>query len=130
MPNGHVMALAISAASAANQIPTISPLAAAAPAPARAAVAPHAAQPSAASAAAPQGQQHAALNQLLTKYKYGQSHGVAAAALSSLGRQILAEAKTLRLHVTLPRAPASSAATAAPPAVTRGSDNGKVDVTA
>ena len=135
------MTSAIGAASAVTApIPTAAPAAAAPPG---AATAQRAAQPAA--AAAPQGQQQAALNQLLAKYKYGQSHGVAAAALSSLGRQILSEAKTLNLHVTLPRAPAggnapattspatTSRATASPATTsptTASPNNGKVDVRA
>jgi hypothetical protein len=131
------MTLAIGAASAASYVPTTAPAPAARATPAAAAAAPvaQAKQPAAtaapAAAAATGGQQQAALNQLLSKYKYSQSHNVAASTLSSLGRQILAEAKTLGQHVTLPRAPASAgAAPAAAPTPTATPATGKVSVTA
>lgn len=66
-------------------------------------------------------QQQAALRQLLTRYTYDQSHGVDAATLTKLGRQITSAAKALGQHVTLPRAPAAQA-----PATPKS----KVDVTA
>lgn len=121
------MTLTISPALAAPQVATAAPAVAAQ---AGATAITQAAQPTARPAAAPQGQQQAALNQLLAKYKYGQSHGVAASALSSLGRQILAEAKTLGQRVTLPRAPAGSGAAAPAPTQPTGSEGGKVNVTA
>jgi hypothetical protein len=98
-------------------------------APAPAAVATQAVQPATASASAST-QQRAALNQLLSKYKYSQSHNAAAGVLSSLGRQIMAEAKTLGQHVTLPHAPVSSNATAVPPAASAAPATGKVSITA
>jgi hypothetical protein len=55
-------------------------------------------------------QETAALNQLLTKYKYDVSHNSPASTLSSLGRQITADAKVVGQYVTLPRAPASASA--------------------
>jgi hypothetical protein len=54
-------------------------------------------------------QQLAALNQMLNKYQIGQSHGESAAVLTTLGKRILAAAKTLGQHVTLPKAPAVAA---------------------
>ncbi|HEY3848742.1 MAG TPA: hypothetical protein VGL95_16685 [Acetobacteraceae bacterium] len=152
------MAIAISAASAAphiappppasvaraNAAPAAAPAtaaavtqatrpAAAAPAaaPATAAAVTQTTRPAAAvSASAPQGQQQAALNHLLSKYKYGQSHDVAASALSSIGRQILADAKALGQHVTLPRAPAGSGAAPAAPEATTAPATGRISVTA
>jgi hypothetical protein len=129
------MTLAIGAASAASYVPTTAPAPAARATPAAPTAAPvaQAKQPAAAAApaAATGGQQQAALNQLLSKYKYSQSHNVAASTISSLGRQILAEAKTLGQHVTLPRAPAGAgAAPAAAPPPTATPAPGKVSVTA
>jgi hypothetical protein len=54
-------------------------------------------------------QQLAALNQMLNKYQIGQSHGESAAILSTLGKQILAAAKAIGQHVTLPKAPTVAA---------------------
>ncbi len=54
-------------------------------------------------------QQLAALNQMLNKYQIGQSRGESAAMLSNLGKQILATAKTLGQHVTLPKTPVVAA---------------------
>jgi hypothetical protein len=102
----------------------------AAPAAAPATAAPATRPAAAVSASAPQGQQQAALNHLLSKYKYGQSHDVAASALSSLGRQILADAKVLGQHVTLPRAPAGSGAAPAAPEATTAPATGRISVTA
>lgn len=59
---------------------------------------------------------------MLTKYAYDQSHGIGETTLSALGKQIMAAAKALNQHVTLPRAPAAAAASAAP-------NQGKVSVT-
>jgi hypothetical protein len=42
---------------------------------------------------------------MLNKYQIGQSRGESTAILSNLGKQILAAAKTLGQHVTLPKAP-------------------------
>jgi len=52
--------------------------------------------------------QQAALRQLLTKYSYDQAHGIDATTLSNLGKQIMAAAKALGQHVTLPHAQAAS----------------------
>ena len=73
-----------------------------------------AAQPPAASAAASKSQQQAALTRLLAKYSYDQSRGTNAGTLSALAKQIVAAAKALGQHVTLPRAatPAGTATTA------------------
>lgn len=131
------MTLAIGAASPASYAPTTAPVPAAqaTAAPAAAAPAAQAGQPAAAaapaSAAASGGQQQrAALNQLLSKYKYGQSHNIAASTLSALGKQIMADAKTLGQHVTLPRAPAGAGAAPAAPVANAAPANGKVNVTA
>jgi hypothetical protein len=101
--NGRVMSLAISAASNPAQLVTRS------------------------SATAPSAQQHAALTQLLSKYAYDQSHGVAALTLSSLGKQIMAAAKGLGQNVTLPR---SSGAAPAVAATTTSRESDKLNVTA
>jgi hypothetical protein len=128
-PNGHVMALTITAATAAAHIP-----AGAAPPPEAAAqkqavTATLAAQPSAASATASRGPQQAALQQLLVKYSYDLSQGANARILSALGKQITAAAKALGQHVTLPHPPASSGASS--PTQTVGSvAAGKINVTA
>ena len=113
------MALAISAVSPAPPVSiNIAPasVARAAATPAAASGVTAAVRPAATTAAAPSGQQRAALNQLLSKYQYAQSHNAAASTVSALGKQILAEAKTLGQHVTLPRAPASAPAAVATPA--------------
>jgi hypothetical protein len=47
---------------------------------------------------------------MLVKYTYDQSHGMDATTLSTLGKQIVAAAKALGQHVTLPQAPAAVAA--------------------
>jgi hypothetical protein len=111
------MALTITAASAATHIP-----------PSVASFPKAAAQPSAASAAASRGQQQAALNQLLAKYTYDQSQGADTRILSAIGKQIIAAAKTLGQHVTLPRGPASSGPHPTTP--TAGAAAAKVNVTA
>ena len=49
-------------------------------------------------------QQQAALRQLLAKYTYDQARGTDQTTLANLGKQILAAAKALGQHVTLPRA--------------------------
>jgi hypothetical protein len=59
-------------------------------------------------------QQIAALKQLLARYTLDQSRDAGAAQLPGLGRQIMAMAKSLDQHVTLPRVPTAMAATAAP----------------
>jgi hypothetical protein len=86
-----------------------------------------ASQSSAASAAQSREQQQLALNRMLVTYTRDQSHGADPATLSSLGKQITAAAKMLGQHVTLPKAPVSSAATVAAPAAAR---KGSVSVTA
>jgi hypothetical protein len=91
----------IAAASAATDIPP------------NAAPPPKAAAPETSSAApdtVSRGQQQAALNQLLVKYTYDQSHSADTQVLSALGKQITAAAKLLGQHVTLPRAPPGAAA--------------------
>ena len=122
MPNGHDMALTITAAAmAAAHIP-----AGTTPSPDGAA----AARPSAASAAASRAPQQAALQQLLVKYSYDISQGVDARILAALGRQITAAAKALGQHVTLPHAPASPGAGARTQAAGSAPQLGKVNVTA
>jgi hypothetical protein len=111
------MALTIIAAAAATHVPP-----GVAPSPKAAA------QPSAASAAASRGQQQAALNQLLAKYTYDQSQGADTRILSALGKQIMAAAKALGQHVTLPSAPAGSGPH--PTTQTAGAAAEKVNVTA
>jgi hypothetical protein len=98
------MALTITAASAATHIPAAAAPPPKAGAPEKAADA----EPSAASAAASRSQQQATLNRLLVKYAHDQSQGADARTLSALGKQIMAAAKALGQHVTLPNAPASS----------------------
>ena len=113
-PSSHVPAAAAPPPSAAT--PAKSPAAAKA-----------VAQPAAPSAAGSVNQQRAALTRMLASYTRYQSHGADAGMLSNLGKQILAAAKALGQHVTLPRAPASARATAAAPAAPA---KGKVDITA
>lgn len=100
-----------------------------APPPKIAAPAANAAVASAGSAAG-SAQQTAALNRLMAKYKYDLTQDAAAGTLSSLGRQITAAAKAAGHRVTLPRAPAGSAAALATPAATTAPQAGKVNVTA
>ncbi len=45
---------------------------------------------------------------MLAKYAYDQSRGVDSSTVSALGKQILAAAKALGQHVTLPKAPATA----------------------
>jgi hypothetical protein len=85
------------------------------------------AQPSAASAGGSSAQQHAALNGMMARYARDQTHGTDAGSLSNLGAQIIAAAKAIGQHVTLPHAPASPGVASATTAVTAAS--GKVDVT-
>jgi hypothetical protein len=59
-------------------------------------------------------QQQAALNQLMVKYAHDQSSGVDPRIIAALGKQIIAAAKALNQHVTLPQAPAGASASAAP----------------
>jgi hypothetical protein len=97
---------------------------------AHAATGPKAVEPTAAPSAASRGQQQAALSRLLTKYAYDQSHGSDAQTIATLGKQILAAAKGLGQHVTLPQAPASSPASPPPPTAGAAHVAGKVNVTA
>jgi hypothetical protein len=73
------------------------------------------AQPSAATAVASRSQQQAALTRMLAMYARDQQHGVDGTTLSSLGKQIMAAAKALGQHVTLPRAPAGRAGASTAP---------------
>jgi len=120
----------IAAVSTASHVPTV-------PAPPREAATPEkgsaakvAAQPPAASAAGSSDQQRAALNRMLATYARDQSRGTDARTLSALGKQIMAAAKALGQHVTLPHAPASSGAASATPAPSAAAEKGKVNVTA
>jgi hypothetical protein len=83
--------------------------------------------PPSGAAAAPSQQQQAALTQLVAKYALDISHGAAPSVLSSLRRQILTMEKTLGRNVTLPQAPANSAA---PPPAVAPQGAGKVNITA
>jgi hypothetical protein len=67
---------------------------------------------------------------MLVKYARDQSHGIDAATLSMLGKQIIAAAKALGQHVTLPTAPAGAGATSATRAASAAVAKGKVNVTA
>jgi hypothetical protein len=129
MPNGNIMSSAISAASTAGHATTIAPPSVQAPTVAKGVPSKAVAQPSAASSAAVTAQQRSALNQMLATYARDQSHGIGGSTLSALGKQIMAAAKVLNQHVTLPHAPApaGSEATSVPPAV---AEKGKVNVTA
>ena len=122
------MALTITAASAATHIPAAAAPPTKAGAPEKAASTAVAAQPSAASAAASRSQQQAALNRLLVKYTHDQSQGADTRTLSALGKQIMAAAKALGQHVTLPSAPAGSGPH--PTTQTAGAAAEKVNVTA
>lgn len=119
----------VTAASPANHVPAIVAPAPAAATPAKSPAAKAVAQPASAtaSAAGSVAQQRAALTRMLTTYTRYQSHGADAGILSKLGRQILAAAKALGQHVTLPHAPTSAAAT---PTARAMPANGKVDLTA
>ncbi len=65
---------------------------------------------------------------MLATYARDQSHGTDARTLSNLGKQIMAAAKAIGQHVTLPRAPAGTAS--ATPAASAVQQKGKVNVTA
>jgi hypothetical protein len=67
---------------------------------------------------------------MLVTYARDQLHGADPRILSALGKQILAAAKALGQNVTLPRAPAGSAAASAIPAAAPAAEKGKVNVTA
>ncbi|MBV9247889.1 MAG: hypothetical protein JO227_01395 [Acetobacteraceae bacterium] len=76
-------------------------------------------------------QQQAALRQMLTKYAYDQSHGADETTLAALGKQIMAAAKALGQHVTLPNAPTTTDQGMDTLIITNpGSKKGKVDLTA
>ena len=127
LPNGRVMALTITGASAAGHVPASvapPPEAAAAKKVASATVA---AQSSAASSATSSAQQQAALNQLLVRYTRDQAQGADPRILSALGKQITAAAKALGQHVTLPHAPPGSGAR---PATQGAATAAKINVTA
>jgi transglutaminase-like putative cysteine protease len=117
MPKVQVMALTITATPPVTPVPpptprAVPPVAHAAPPAAPASHAAPAAQAAAASQAAPAAspaEQQAALNRLLTKYRYDLSHDAAPSALSSLGRQITVAARAAGQRVTLPHASASAA---------------------
>jgi hypothetical protein len=89
-----------------------------------------AAPPVRAPAAAPSAQQQAALKQLLSKYAYDQSHGVAASTLANLGKLILSTAQQLGQNVRLPRSSASPAAASAVPVAAPPATTGKINVRA
>lgn len=124
MPHRHIMSLTIAAAYPVSQIQTVTAI------PSEGAESPKVsatktpAQPSAASAAGSSAQQHAALNQMLAKYTRDQTRGTDAGSLSNLGAQIMAAAKAIGQHVTLPHAPASPGAASATAAA-----SGRVDMT-
>lgn len=84
--------------------------------------------PPAASAAGSSAQQQAALTRMLATYSRDQSEGTDARTLSALGKQILAAAKSLGEHVTLPHA--SAGAGSPKPATNEASEKGRVNVTA
>jgi hypothetical protein len=88
------------------------------------------AQPPAATAAGSSAQQQAALNKMLATYARDVSRGVDAGTLSNLGKQIMAAAKAMGQHVTLPQAPASSGAASATSAASVPPAKGVVNVTA
>jgi hypothetical protein len=127
LPNGRVMALTITATSAAAHVPAgVAPPPAAAVAK-KAASATVATQSSAATSATSSAQQQAALNQLLVKYTRDQAQRADPRILSALGKQITAAAKALGQHVTLPHAPPSSGAR---PATQGATTTAKINVTA
>jgi len=74
-------------------------------------------------------QKRAALNGLLTKYAYGQLHGADAATLSAIRNQILADAKILGQHVSLPSAPVALTVGSVPSSMSA-AQAGRVHVTA
>ena len=117
----------ITAASPSSHVPAAAAPPPAAATPAKSPAAKAVTQSAAPSAAGSVNQQRAALTRMLASYTRYQSHGADAGMLSNLGKQILAAAKTLGQHVTLPRAPASARATAAAPAAPA---KGKVNITA
>lgn len=114
------MALSIAATSTVTQVPPEA-------APVNSAASRTAAPSSAGTTAASSAQQQAALNQLLSKYKFSLAHDAPANALSSLRRQITAAAKATGQYVTLPRA---SVASNTAPVAPQQAQSGKVNVTA
>lgn len=131
-PNETIMPVTAIAASPPSHVQPVAAPPAAAAAPTTRAVAKVAAQPAAAAASAvgSVAQQRAALTRMLATYKQYQSHGADAGMLSKLGKQILAAAKALGQHVTLPRAPANAGAAQAAPAASAAPGKGKVNITA
>jgi hypothetical protein len=117
------------AATTGHLVPVIAPLPAAVT-PAKALTAKAVVQPSPVAVAGSTAQQQAALNRLLATYVRDQSRGVDPGLLSSLGKQIMAAAKTAGQHVTLPHARASSGGTSASRPVIASSAKGKINVTA
>jgi hypothetical protein len=83
--------------------------------------------PSTATASSASAQQRTALNRMLATYTRDQQHGADQATLSSLGKQIMAAAKTLGQHVSLPQAPANADQSSSTQTTTA---SGKVNVTA
>jgi hypothetical protein len=130
MLNGHIMSSTIAAAYPASQMQTVTATPPESAAPAKASTTKAPAQPSAASAAGSSAQQQAVLNRMLATYARDQSRGTDAGTLSNLGKQIMAAAKAIGQHVTLPHAPAGSGAASATPAASAAQDEGKVNVTA
>ncbi|MDQ2803253.1 MAG: hypothetical protein M3Y41_11405 [Pseudomonadota bacterium] len=72
-------------------------------------------------------QDQAKLNQLMRSYQAGISRGESASALSSLGKQITAEAKLLGQNVRLPKATAAPAAASNGAAATAAASTPKSD---
>jgi hypothetical protein len=130
--NGLTMTSTITAGSTAAHVAAIAAPPPRAPAAPKATSAPATTHTSATSTAGSTAQRQAALNRMLVTYARDQSHGMDAATLSSLGKQILAAAKALGQRVTLPHAAASASASAASEtsAASAASTKGKVDVTA
>jgi hypothetical protein len=121
------MSLTIAAAYPASQIRTVSAIPPEGAESPRDSATEAPAQPSAASSAGSSTQQQAALNRMLARYAHDQTRGTDAGTLSNLGKEIMAAAKAIGQHVTLPHAPASPGAASATTAVSPA--NGRVDVT-
>ena len=119
------------AASSASHAAAVAAPPAPVPPPTKSAVAKAAGQPAVATAsvAASVAQQRASLTRMLATYTRYQAHGADTGILSNLGKQILAAAKTLGQHVTLPRAPVRAGAASAPPAASATPTKGKVNLT-
>jgi hypothetical protein len=131
MLNGYIMSSTIATAYPASQIQTVtatpSPEAAAS---AKVSTSKAPAQPSAAPVTGSTAQQQAALSRMLVTYARYQSRGTDATTLSNLGKQIMAAAKAIGQHVTLPHAPASSGGASVMPTASAAQEKGKVNVTA